>query len=67
MARFWKHFNPDATAGKRFLSLWQQLYPLYTKFNELLKAQNLTYPGAAYRMACDLVEAKGKPCSIIEK
>lgn len=60
VARFWKHFNSGGTAEKRFLSLWQRLYPLYTAFNALLKGQNLTYPGAAYQRACKLVEAKGE-------
>lgn len=59
VARFWKHFNPDKTAEKRFLSLWERLYPLYCAYNRILDDRNIAYPGKAYRKACDNVEARG--------
>ena len=61
--RFWEHFNKGKdkkVAQERFLSLWEMLYPLYAKYNELLEKRNKTYPGRAYRLACERIEEYGR-------
>lgn len=56
---FAKHFvertskktdNPKAQDVSRlFLHIWNLMYPLYQKFNEVLKEQGLAYEGMVYR------------------
>lgn len=44
---------------ERFSQLWQILSELYTKFNQKLEKENLSYPGLAYRLAADKIHEKG--------
>ena len=42
--------NPEADDVKaRFLRLWNLLHPLYSSFNEALKAKEMAYEGMVYR------------------
>lgn len=57
---FWKHFNKGGEVGKRFLSLWTMLAPLYKVYVKSLLTKGLSYPGLAFRQACSKIES-GEP------
>lgn len=65
--RFWKHFDPndeDPSASqsivkKKFLRLWENLYPLYSEFNSDLESLGLCYSGKASGLALKAIEEKG--------
>lgn len=53
---FWRQYeaDPDGNDGevkRNYLRLWQQLLPLYERFNALLASQQLSYTGKTYRDA----------------
>lgn len=54
--RFWRHFDPNKPAQKRFLSLWQKLAPLYREFSRSLQKAGIGYPGLMLRRACERIE-----------
>lgn len=49
--KFFKGFSAEniSILRKRFLEMWNNLYDIYTKFNESLESENLSYEGALYR------------------
>lgn len=53
---FWRQYEPDPEGNdgevkRNYLHLWQQLLPLYERFNALLSDQHLSYTGKTYRDA----------------
>ena len=52
---FWKHTKPDdeneKQPDKKFVMIWEILWPLFEKFHGLLDAENLTYSGLDYHNA----------------
>lgn len=44
---------------KRFLSIWRNLLPMYENFNLRLKKRNVTYNGAVYRKAAQMIGEPG--------
>ena len=56
--RFWRHFDPNKPAQKRFLSLWQKLAPLYREFSRSLQKAGIGYPGLMLRRACERIERR---------
>lgn len=56
VGRFWKNFRPGSPVQKRFLTLWEKLAPLYHEFRERLLAKKVSYPGLAFKRACELIE-----------
>ncbi len=65
--RFWKSYDYKGKAvngrqteiKERFILLWETLWPLYNRFNELLSQKNLCYPGMAYRLAWNRLRDSG--------
>lgn len=61
---FWTHYNnpvpvsPDSSK-KRFIRLWEVLYPLYELFCSTLEDRGLTFSGRAYRQALDNLQQRG--------
>lgn len=53
---FWKNFNKGGEVGKRFLSLWTLLAPLYKVYVRMLLSKGLAYPGLAFGQACRNIE-----------
>lgn len=41
--------SDNAAVKERFLQIWNLLYPLYCKYNDLLKENGLAYEGMVYR------------------
>ncbi len=72
MSRFIRHFRAmgqeGETAGgqsdgmnvkERFSRIWNILYPLYSDFNEALRAEGLCYEGMAYRSLVQAIKSGG--------
>lgn len=56
--KFWKHLDNDGDNGvprDRFLKLWEILYDLYVKFNDILTVKGLSYSGRLYRDAAETI------------
>lgn len=53
---FWKHVHKEGQVQNRFMSLWEKLAPLYREFGKRLEEKGLSYPGLAFRRACERVE-----------
>ncbi|MBR1468580.1 MAG: PD-(D/E)XK nuclease family protein [Prevotella sp.] len=55
LAQFFSNFTPqhDTALKQKFLTLWNNLATIYTKFNARLEAQGLAYEGAIYRRVAD--------------
>ena len=60
LKRFLNYFNPDGEKAKKsgdhdarrpFKQIWNLLYPLYTRFNEVLDNTGASYEGRVYRKA----------------
>lgn len=51
LQQFFSNFSADHNSElkKRFLSLWSNLYAIFSDFNERLSSQGLAYEGALYR------------------
>ena len=51
LSKFFSNFSLDQNTvlKKRFLSIWKNLFNIYTAFNEKLQSQQLAYEGALYR------------------
>lgn len=49
LARFFSHFRGEGKYKEAFLRLWNLLFPLYSSFNDSLRAKGLSYNGQAYR------------------
>lgn len=51
VASFWGVYikNKDNDNEKKFISLWETLYPIYTNFNKRLRSEGLAYEGMIYR------------------
>ncbi len=59
--RFLSHFRGENGVGdykRRFLQVWNILYPLYVGFNEKLLAEGLSYEGAVYRRVAERVRSE---------
>lgn len=52
---------------KRFLKLWETLWPLYQSFHKALEGKGLVSSSGAYRAALATLEEKGKDCLIWDK
>lgn len=53
---FWSSFEENLTENKRkFLDVWNQLYTLYTTFNQQLLAEGLAYEGGMHRMVAEKI------------
>lgn len=48
--------NPDVK--ERFLMIWNLLYPLYLKFNAVLRQKNMTYEGMVHRAFADRLKTE---------
>ena len=59
---FWNHLHNTEKSDlkKRFLNLWQILYPLYVKFNRTLSDRGLASSGNIYRRAANRVKERGR-------
>lgn len=58
---FWKHIhNPTSETDnkKKFLKLWEILYPLYSNLKKNLEKRGLSYSGMAYRKAAAIIKDK---------
>lgn len=56
---FWKHLHtptPETDNKKKFLKLWEILYPLYSNLKKSLEKKELSYSGMAYRNAVDIIK-----------
>lgn len=53
IASFWKAFEVRQEQSREyqseFLSVWEALLPIYRRFNEKLRSQNIAYSGMVYR------------------
>ncbi len=51
LRRFFSNFSLDSVTDlkRRFLSLWEKMYAIYTEYNKRLDSQGLAYEGALYR------------------
>lgn len=47
--------DDNSELKKRFLSIWRNLLPMYENFNLRLKKRNVTYNGAVYRKAAQMI------------
>lgn len=64
VAGFWNNYSKSIENGKsdvisKFSSLWEILAPLYKIFNSKLKSENLSYAGAAARIAFNRLKEEG--------
>jgi len=57
--RFWRHFKGNSEPTRRFTDLWQQLAPLYERYQHVLEREGYTYTGALSRRTADIVESRG--------
>ncbi|NPA36863.1 MAG: DUF2800 domain-containing protein [Chlorobi bacterium] len=60
---FWGAFNTEkfSTHQKEFISLWDNLYEIYSEFRKELKNKNMVYSGMHYRnVAEDIINNKFK-------
>lgn len=48
---------------QRFLEMWNNLYDIYTLFNEELAKENMSYEGALYRSIIEHFDIDQLPCS----
>lgn len=58
---FWQHIkaeNGEMTIQNKYQSIWDTLYPLYTKYCERLNQLGLTFGGKALRDAVEVVKQK---------
>ena len=48
---FWHNFeqNKDSEQKKQFKSIWENLYKIYTEFNNIIKQKNEVYEGVIYK------------------
>ncbi len=46
---FWKNWNNEKEHRKNFESIWNNLFKIYTSFNEELRKESLAYEGMIYR------------------
>ena len=55
---FWNSFNPNKHSEHQdsFIRKWEQILPLYKKFNQLLKNENLSYSGMIIRNIADKIK-----------
>lgn len=55
LKKFFSNFTDDHSSElkKRFIELWNHLYDIYTRFNERLREQGLSYEGALYRQVAE--------------
>lgn len=56
---FWKHVNnptSETENKKKFLKLWEILYPLYSNLKKSLELKGLAYPGMACRNAVHIIK-----------
>lgn len=51
--------DDNSELKKRFLSIWRNLLPMYERFNLRLKKRNVTYNGAIYRKAAQMIGEPG--------
>ncbi|HLZ16900.1 MAG TPA: hypothetical protein VKQ08_07660, partial [Cyclobacteriaceae bacterium] len=59
---FWQGFDSDLSPNKKkFLEVWQKLYPLYEDFNEKLSSKSQAYEGKRHRLVAEeLLSGKSK-------
>lgn len=55
--RFWKNVRSEREVQHRFLSLWEKLAPLYHTYCRSLADKGLSYPGLAFKAACERLHA----------
>lgn len=58
--QFWESFtaNPESDEKEKFISIWDALYKMYFRFNEVLDQKNIAYEGKAYRKAVDNIKSE---------
>lgn len=56
---FWNHTAADGEAKKRYLSMWNLLYPIYLEFSAILEQQGLTTAGKMARDAAQTIKEIG--------
>ena len=50
--------SDNPAVKERFLQIWNLLYPLYCKYNELLAQEGLAYEGMVYRRVAEALSVK---------
>ncbi|MDR1680688.1 MAG: PD-(D/E)XK nuclease family protein [Prevotellaceae bacterium] len=57
--QFWSHFSAtnDSALQRRFVALWETLYPIYQSFRKTLMAGNRAYEGMIYRHVAETITA----------
>ncbi len=58
LSSFWSsfHFQPDHPLNLHFMSVWEILPQLYTRFNEILRSKGFSYEGMIYRKMANMLE-----------
>ncbi len=57
---FWSSFEENLSENKRkFLSVWNQLHELYSRYKESLLAEGLAYEGMMYRSVAEQIKDVG--------
>ena len=61
--QFFEHFSIEKRTAlkERFISLWDALGPIYTRFRQTLAEQNLAYEGMLYRQVVEHLEVDALP------
>ncbi len=56
--QFWESFSNNPKSGEKegFISIWDVLFRLYHKFNDVLQNENIAYEGKAYRKAVEIIK-----------
>ncbi|WP_320018107.1 PD-(D/E)XK nuclease family protein [Labilibaculum manganireducens] len=56
---FWSSFRPEKYSEhqKEFVKLWENLYPIYSDFRDVLQSEGLAYEGMASRKLVDELES----------
>lgn len=50
--------SDNPAVKERFLQIWNMLYPLYCKYNDLLKQEGLAYEGMVYRRVAERLKTE---------
>jgi len=54
LKKFWQGFDSELSVNKKkFLEVWQKLYPLYKNFNEKISIEGLAYEGRQHCLVAD--------------
>jgi hypothetical protein len=61
LAGFWQNYNTADGLRTKFSEVWQHLYGVYEKFNELLQQEGLAYEGRMLKAAAEAIVQREKP------